>query len=259
MAIKETPQPIEFTWDMSEEMEEGGDQIEFAISYDPNEALFPLSITRGDRTQKYPVNLLRDVVEFLQRKGIIEGPPQNYMDAARSTMGPVAQSLLPKTQTVTSAPAPQPTGGGIPLPSIQRIDGSAAVPVTSFDVRTPVTPAAAAPVPQPQQPMKPSANGGPVLTPPQITKSATVNSPQAPTSPEIPSAGVTISMDDGPPVALSADGEIPPEVMREMKSRSVIRFSEAGRKDVDVAIREADFARQASGKGADKVIKKAHR
>jgi len=247
MAIEEKQRALEFTFvpdDIS------GD-LKYDIIYDESNPVFPLQVSTGGSRIDYPLDLFIDVVEFLTVKGIIK--PKAY---SRTVMTP--GSTLQGTRPSPSIPTPP--SSGIPMPHVIRGDGvdtpsqltSNTDPLASFDI---TGDAPKIPIPNilktekaPSEKFVPSGNTPPL---PTIVKSGSAG----------PVVGVVKSVDPVmmPDVMPSTESPIEPSsVSSEIISRPVIRSRVTGG-DPQSAEKEAAALRAATGKGAGKTIRKAHR
>ena len=160
MAIHEKAKPIEFTVDMSDVFDQGGELIKYDIIYEPDptkEMLYPLTISAPEQNQllQCPVEVLLEIVNFLTKKGLVKQP--NVVPSPGTTIMNTggSGSTLPMPQVQKK------NGGLAPIPA----ESKASTPITSFDIAqdTPVTPAAV-PAPAPT----PAVVVGPVIGAPVV-------------------------------------------------------------------------------------------
>jgi len=153
MAITEKSKPIEFTVDMSDHFDAGGELLSYDVIYETDpmkEIIYPLTINASGQNQilQCPVELLLEIVDYLTQKGHIQ-----------------RKGVIPTPGTTVLN-----TGGGLPIPQVQKKTGGQApipaasqdsTPITSFDVTQPPetsVPSAPAPPPTPAP-----AGGGPTV------------------------------------------------------------------------------------------------
>ncbi len=225
MAIEEKQRALEFTY-VPDNVE---GELKYEISYDESKGMFPLTINTGGSDISYPLELFTEVVEFLTGKGVIESKILSRT------------ALTPGTPSVAMATSAAPNGPSIPLPEIQRADGTPVLsanvdPLASFDI----------------------TDGGQLPTP-ELVKKMPSGSPPIPKIVK-KSEGVVVASTPVAP-AFSPIAEYAPSpvvVTKEMINRPVIR-SRISKGDPLSAERDASDLRAARSAASGKTIRKAHR
>lgn len=225
MAITEKSKPLEFTCDMSELYEGAPELVRYEISHDPNET-FPLTIVSA--TGEYircPVELLTEIVSFLQQKGVLAAPQQANSTFSPTSSAPQAAPAVPSRAQGETIPLPQiqrkaapHQGGQVYIPPPLPEASLQAIPIASFDVGV---------------------------------------RPSMPASIEVESMAEEVQLPNVPvPDVMPPSRPQPTEQeLAEMKRRPVVKFSEAGKKDGMIAQQEAAQLRRAMS-GGGKSIKR---
>lgn len=238
MAIEEKQRALEFTY-VPDGME--GD-LKYEISYDESKGMFPLTINTGGSDISYPLDLFTEVIEFLTSKGIIEPTV-----LSRTVPSP---GMSPPVTIMATPAAPSPVDASIPVPQVTKSDAALSSltantdPLASFDITSVAS-------------VIPPSVGGPLIPDTPLPNNG------APPIPKIIKADADGIIMQSPAQATffpvdSATQAPPSEMSSEMTSRPVIRSRVTGA-DPQSAEKEAAMLRAASGKGAGKTIRKAHR
>jgi len=231
MAIEEKQRALEFTF-VPDNID--GD-LKYDIIYDERNVVFPLSISAGGNRMDYPLELLVEIVEFLKSKGVIDS---QILSRTVETPGSKSASIVSP-----SAGFDQALAAHLLPPQIVKQDGTTTT--TSSSLTSNTDPLASFDI----------TNQSSVIPESVVMGAGPVNS-EIPPVPIIVKSGAEGAVMHSPIASIAPTDTAAPS--SEMITRPVIRSRVTGQ-DPQSAEKEAAMLRAASGKGAGKVIKKAHR